>query len=145
MKYLKLFENTTSYEAYKASEDYVLPNVSYVENSDVVMYNPNTAQQLIFDASIYEDRKALYDLLSNNIDKASYTNDEGFESDYAVSIPEITIFNLWSGYDVTYSLCAYIPKQDMFVFHDPEHTQSFWRLGLHGESNEYMFNDINSD
>lgn len=43
MKYLKYFEEASAYEAYKNGSDYVLPNVSYVENSDIVMYNPNVA------------------------------------------------------------------------------------------------------
>lgn len=43
MKYLKLFENTASYEAYKASEDYVLPNVSYITETKSVGYNPYVA------------------------------------------------------------------------------------------------------
>lgn len=41
MKYLKYFTNVSDYQAFKESEDYILPNVSYVENSDVVMFNPN--------------------------------------------------------------------------------------------------------
>jgi hypothetical protein len=40
MKYLKYFKDASDYEAYKNGSDYVLPNVSYVENSNVVMYNP---------------------------------------------------------------------------------------------------------
>lgn len=40
MKYLKYFTNASDYQAFKESEDYILPNVSYVENSDVVMYGP---------------------------------------------------------------------------------------------------------
>lgn len=40
MKYLKYFTNESDYQTFKDSEDYVLPNVSYVENSDIVMYNP---------------------------------------------------------------------------------------------------------
>ena len=36
MKHLKLFENEGQYESFKSSEDFVLPNVSYVaENKDI--------------------------------------------------------------------------------------------------------------
>ena len=40
MKYLKYFTNASDYQTFKESEEYILPNVSYVENSDVVMYDP---------------------------------------------------------------------------------------------------------
>ena len=39
MKYLKLFNDTASYEAWKNSEGYVLPNVSYTEDTNKVFYN----------------------------------------------------------------------------------------------------------
>ena len=39
MKYLKLFENTNAYEAWKNSDDYVLPNVSWCEDGGLV-YDP---------------------------------------------------------------------------------------------------------
>lgn len=42
MKYLKYFKDASVYEAYKNSDDYVLPNVSYIEDSNVVMYNPKS-------------------------------------------------------------------------------------------------------
>jgi hypothetical protein len=40
MKYLKYFEQASAYEAYKNGSDYVLPNVSYVVESDSVDFNP---------------------------------------------------------------------------------------------------------
>lgn len=40
MKHLKLFENTTSYESWKNSDGYVLPNVSYVVEAKSVGYEP---------------------------------------------------------------------------------------------------------
>jgi hypothetical protein len=40
MKHLKLFNDTASYEAYKNSEDYVLPNVSYIEETKGVSFEP---------------------------------------------------------------------------------------------------------
>ena len=39
MKYLKLFENHTGYEAYKNSQDYLTPNVSYCIRENEVHYN----------------------------------------------------------------------------------------------------------
>ena len=41
MKYLKYFEDASAYEAYKNGSDYVLPNVSFIEDVAVVMFNPN--------------------------------------------------------------------------------------------------------
>jgi hypothetical protein len=38
MKYLKYFEQASAYEAYKASSDYVTPNVSYVVETEGVSY-----------------------------------------------------------------------------------------------------------
>lgn len=40
MKYLKKFNTTSEYDQFKSGSEFVLPNVSFVENSDVVMYNP---------------------------------------------------------------------------------------------------------
>ncbi len=39
MKYLKYFTNESDYQTFKGSEDYVLPNVSYVVEDDKVKYN----------------------------------------------------------------------------------------------------------
>mgnify|MGYP003290262559 CR=1 FL=1 len=39
MKYLKYFTNESDYQTFKGSEDYVLPNVSYVVEGDKVKYN----------------------------------------------------------------------------------------------------------
>ena len=40
MKYLKYFETEAAYIAYKNGSDYILPNVSYVEENNIVSYNP---------------------------------------------------------------------------------------------------------
>lgn len=62
MKYLKYFTNESDYQTFKESEDYILPNVSYVEDSNEVMFNPLVKSVRIFDNTSYDDRKALYDL-----------------------------------------------------------------------------------
>ena len=41
MKYLKKFTNISDYEIFKGGGSYILPNVSYIENDDVVMFNPS--------------------------------------------------------------------------------------------------------
>ena len=43
MKYLKYFEEASAYEAYKNGSDYVLPNISFVEETVDVKFNPYTA------------------------------------------------------------------------------------------------------
>ena len=40
MKHLKKFDNNSSYEEYILSEDFITPNVSYVEEDNEVYYNP---------------------------------------------------------------------------------------------------------
>lgn len=42
MKYLKLFEGQTDYDVWKNSENYVLPNVSYIVSDDVLSYDADT-------------------------------------------------------------------------------------------------------
>ena len=41
MKYLKYFKTDADYQNYYNSDDFVTPNVSYVEDTDVVYYSPN--------------------------------------------------------------------------------------------------------
>jgi hypothetical protein len=43
MKHLKLFNDAASYEVWKNSEEYVLPNVSFVVENTCVMLNPNAS------------------------------------------------------------------------------------------------------
>ena len=42
MKYLKLFNQASEYEAFKVGDEYVTPNVSYVVENTSVKFNPNT-------------------------------------------------------------------------------------------------------
>jgi hypothetical protein len=55
MKHLKYFEQASAYEAYKNGSDYVLPNVSYVEENKVVFYMPKSEEPAVapVGASIY--------------------------------------------------------------------------------------------
>lgn len=43
MKYLKHFETEAEYVQFKNSEDFVLPNISYIEEINGVMFNPDVA------------------------------------------------------------------------------------------------------
>lgn len=40
MKHLKLFETENQYQSFKGTVDFILPNVSYVINTDTVYYSP---------------------------------------------------------------------------------------------------------
>ena len=54
MKHLKLFNDTVSYETWKNSEGFVLPNVSYIEETKGIWYEPSiTIEMPSIGASIY--------------------------------------------------------------------------------------------
>ena len=40
MKYLKYLQTTNDFESFKNSENYILPNVSYVVENEGVSFNP---------------------------------------------------------------------------------------------------------
>ena len=46
-KYLKLFNEDAEYQQFKETEDYILPNVSYVESDNVVYYNPSNTDTFV--------------------------------------------------------------------------------------------------
>ena len=46
MKYLKLFNSTTEYDTFKNSEQYILPNVSYVINNNSVIFTPSPKEDV---------------------------------------------------------------------------------------------------
>lgn len=66
MKYLKLFETETDYNQFKDSEDYVLPNVIFSEETGVV-YEAVKVMKTVFNRESYDDRKELYDLIFNKV------------------------------------------------------------------------------
>ena len=39
-KYLKIFETTSEYEAYKNSEEYILPNISCIKENNSIYAEP---------------------------------------------------------------------------------------------------------
>jgi hypothetical protein len=55
MKYIKKFNTTTEYDQFKDSEDYILPNVSFVtENKHVGFYpKPNLKVTLTYGSGNY--------------------------------------------------------------------------------------------
>jgi len=44
-KYLKLYKNDSDYHNYANSDNYIIPNVSYAEDTDIVYYNPTEAKE----------------------------------------------------------------------------------------------------
>ena len=57
MKYLKQFANQSDYQTFKDSEDYVLPNVSYVVETNGVSYEPLKAFKLQAKYNATEENK----------------------------------------------------------------------------------------
>ena len=57
MKYLKYFEEASAYEAYKNGSDYVLPNVSYVEDTKEVRYEPYVQEMKAGDIAYWDGSK----------------------------------------------------------------------------------------
>ena len=44
MKYLKYLQTANEFESFKNSEDYILPNVSYVVETEDVSFEPYTEE-----------------------------------------------------------------------------------------------------
>jgi hypothetical protein len=55
MKYLKYFETEAAHASYKTSSDYVLPNVSYVEETKDVWYEPKVLELAVAGDIAYWD------------------------------------------------------------------------------------------
>jgi hypothetical protein len=51
MKYLKKFQTDADYQAFKGSDDWVTPNVSVIEETSELAYNPYTKKIITFIAS----------------------------------------------------------------------------------------------
>lgn len=59
MKYLKQFANESDYQAFKESEEYITPNVSYVVENSGVSFSPYVAPPPIAvgDIAYFDDSK----------------------------------------------------------------------------------------
>ena len=67
MKYLKKFEVASEYDAFKGSEDYILPNVSWIVASDTVMYGISKTEEGDYKV-ILISRKDISGLTYNAVD-----------------------------------------------------------------------------
>ena len=67
MKYLKKFNESSEYDAFKGSEDYILPNVSYIVASDTVMYGISKTEEGKYKV-ILVSRKDISGLTYNEVD-----------------------------------------------------------------------------
>ena len=90
MKHLKLFSTDAAYQTFKDSEDYILPNVSYIEENRYVKFNANVESAQIYNMNSFDDRKKLYEYLKSISDTLT--------EDVQPLSPEIII----DGYDVYY-------------------------------------------
>lgn len=65
MKYLKYFEEKDKYDEFISSADFVLPNVSYVKNTNTVFFNPNKDNNVITNTCTLETNKLEKNILPN--------------------------------------------------------------------------------
>ena len=49
MKYLKKFNDQYNYDLFKSSADYILPNVSYIQSVNKIIFNHNILLGELFD------------------------------------------------------------------------------------------------
>ena len=64
MKYLKKFETETEFEAYKNSEDFITPNVTYItSNKKIDMYNHIVFK--VSDGSEFEAIDGIFQVYNN--------------------------------------------------------------------------------
>ena len=66
MKHLKLFNDVASYEAWKTSEEYVLPNVSYIEEVKGVAFNPKLRYLIKAVCNATSDNMKLFKMSNND-------------------------------------------------------------------------------
>jgi hypothetical protein len=77
MKYLKYLQTANDFESFKNSEDYVLPNVSYVEETKGVSYEPYTSPEpiVLIDGNYYLDLlNKLQQIAEKYVSKYNITN-----------------------------------------------------------------------
>ena len=61
MKYLKYFNLTSDYEAYKNGSEFIAPNVSYVVDNNIVCYNPYEVEtRIVCTYNITDTTKTLF-------------------------------------------------------------------------------------
>lgn len=117
MKYLKYFETEAEYNAYKDSEDFVLPNVSYVEDIGQICYHiikTETGDYKIF----LLEKKDISGLTYNMVDlglpsgllwadkNVGATSPEDYGTAFAWG--ETEGYNLSASYVTASELCAYM-------------------------------------
>ena len=79
MKHLKLFDNAASYEVWKNGEDYVTPNISYVEENDTIFYESEeefTEDELLY---YYDGTDIKYRINLTTLKVKKYRYDEQIE------------------------------------------------------------------
>ena len=125
-KYLKLFNDSASYEAWKLSEDYVLPNVSYTEDGNL-HYNPmiEMVKEIEFyvkgTASIVTlnlTGKALNNMTWNEFVDSEYNILKSSITDISLKIKDDKInfdYSLAGSKDLKYSTGEYVKPDDAIM------------------------------
>ena len=67
-KYLNYFEQASAYEAYKNGSDYITPNVSYIEETKIVVYEPKAPEPALAGDIAYWDGSEVKTVSQDNWD-----------------------------------------------------------------------------
>lgn len=108
MKYLKKFNNTSDYETFKIGDEFITPNVSYIEGSNEILFNPKikegvwnvTYQKLENEECIIYDINNIESLIIdeevidlNNINTNVKISYPSFEGDSLLGNDELLFFS----------------------------------------------------
>lgn len=117
MKYLKYFKTEAEYNTYIQSEDFILPNVSYSEDTDSIFYHIVKTETGDYKIFVLE-KKNISGLTYNMVDlglpsgllwadrNVGATGPEDFGTYFAWG--ETTGYNISTGYCTADELCAYL-------------------------------------
>ena len=118
MKHLKLFETENQYQSFKGTVDFILPNVSYVINTDTVYYSPYIEPSFI--KAWYDNEGEDYVVINNmkNVNKIYVDGNEvvfepAKKEDFTIELHTsgIRVYNSESYCSISDSYC---PPQDAY-------------------------------
>jgi hypothetical protein len=92
MKYLKYFNTTTEYDQFKSGSDYVLPNVSYIEELKDIKFNPKLRYLIKAKYNATDDNLHAFTVYDKNGIVSLTVNDKKIEFEpFNVSTPKIVV------------------------------------------------------
>jgi hypothetical protein len=98
MKHLKLFNDAASYEAWKNSENYILPNVIFSEETGVVYEAVKETVKTVFYIDNPEDIKELYLYLEKcTLDSSISKEYDEYGQEFMMLPVDITVLNPVNG------------------------------------------------